>query len=101
MHDPERRLFLQASAAGLGTLLPALSEAQLPVPPAVGRTFRDAQGRRALLYSLLGDLPDRQRPITARKRDERNADGRRPSPAATQGGDRQDRRRHQVMNAEM
>jgi len=75
MHDPERRLFLQASAAGLGTLLPALSEAQLPVPPAVGRTFRDAQGRRALLYSLLGDLPDRQRPITARKRDERNADG--------------------------
>jgi acetyl esterase/lipase len=71
----ERRLFLQASSAGLCTLLPALSEAQLPVPPAVGRSFRDAPGRRALLYSLLGDLPDRERPIAARRRGERETDG--------------------------
>ncbi len=27
----------------------------------------DQEARRQLLYSLLGDLPDRSRPITARK----------------------------------
>jgi hypothetical protein len=71
----ERRLFLKASSAGLCTLLPASGEAQQPVPPALGRSLRDAPGRRALLYSLLGDLPDRERPIAARRRDERETDG--------------------------
>jgi pimeloyl-ACP methyl ester carboxylesterase len=71
----ERRSFLRASAAGVGGLLPAVSRADLPVPPAVGRSYRDAAERRAVLYSLLGDLPDRQRAVTARKRDEQERDG--------------------------
>jgi dienelactone hydrolase len=75
MRELERRCFLQATAAGLGALLPAATAAQVGVPPAVGRSFRDAQGRRDLLYSLLGDLPDRQRTIAATKREEREADG--------------------------
>jgi acetyl esterase/lipase len=76
MREIERRGFLQASAAGVAAgLLPAASSAQVPVPPAVGRAYRDAAGRRAELYSLMGDLPDRSRPIAARKRDERPGDG--------------------------
>jgi dienelactone hydrolase len=70
-----RRRFLQGSAAGLAALLPAMTEAQVPLPPALGRSFRDAAGRRALLYSLMGDLPDRERPVGGRKRDERELDG--------------------------
>jgi hypothetical protein len=75
MGELQRRTFLQASAVGLGALLPTLSAAELPVPPATGRSFRDLPGRRALLYSLLGDLPDRQRPLAARKREEREREG--------------------------
>jgi hypothetical protein len=75
MRKLERRHFLQASAAGAAALLPARGAAQAPVPAALGRSYRDAAGRRAELYALMGDLPDRARPITARKRDERPADG--------------------------
>jgi hypothetical protein len=75
MRELRRRAFLQASTAGLGALLPTLSGAELPVPPATGRSFRDLPGRRALLYSLLGDLPDRERRITARKREESEREG--------------------------
>jgi dienelactone hydrolase len=49
--------------------------AELPIPPATGRSCRDQPGRRASLYELLGDLPDRQRPITAEKRGEEERDG--------------------------
>jgi dienelactone hydrolase len=71
-----RRSFLQASAAGLGvSALVRSASAELPVPPATGRHYRDAAARRAELYALLGDLPDRQRPIRAEKRDEQERDG--------------------------
>ena len=36
---------------------------------------RDPTGRRVLLYDLLGDLPDRHRPIGAQLRDEQERDG--------------------------
>jgi dienelactone hydrolase len=75
MADMGRRSFLGASAAGLGALLPAVSEAGLPIPPAVGRTSRDAAAQRDLLYTLMGDLPDRQRPLSAKKRSEAERDG--------------------------
>ena len=77
MGRSERRDFLKASAAGLGAVaaIAAPGGAELPVPPAVGRSHRDAAGRRARLYALLGDLPDRRRPITATKRGEEERDG--------------------------
>ncbi len=40
-----------------------------------GRAFRDAAARRRVLYSLLGDLPDRQRPIAAHLRSQEERDG--------------------------
>jgi pimeloyl-ACP methyl ester carboxylesterase len=79
MSKLKRRSFLKVSAAGMGgaalaaTASPAWS--QLPVPPATGRIHRDGPARRAELYALMGDLPDRERPIKAEKRDEREADG--------------------------
>ena len=74
----QRRSFLRTSAVGVGGLAvgaaaPAI--AQLPVPPATGRAWRDRASRRAELYAVLGDLPDRQRPIRADKRDEHERDG--------------------------
>jgi dienelactone hydrolase len=42
---------------------------------AVGRSYHDVAGRRRVLYELLGDLPDRSRPVTATKRDESGRDG--------------------------
>ena len=73
-----RRDFVKASAAGVGAALatPAgRASAELPVPPATGRASRDVAGRRARLYELLGDLPDRQRPIGGTKRGETERDG--------------------------
>ena len=78
MSELRRRGFLKASGAGLGGGLLAAAVpagADLPVPPAPGRSHRDAPGRRARLYELLGDLPDRQRPISATKRGEEERDG--------------------------
>jgi dienelactone hydrolase len=73
-----RRDFLKASGAGLGAALSASAApagAELPIPPAAGRSHRDAAGRRARLYQLLGDLPDRRREISATKRGEEERDG--------------------------
>jgi acetyl esterase/lipase len=39
------------------------------------RAHRDLELRRAQLYALMGDLPDRQRPLSAEKRDETERDG--------------------------
>ncbi len=73
----ERRGFLKTSAGVAAALasgaLPARGE--LPVPAVTGRSFRDARGRRAQLYALLGDLPDRSGPISASKRGEQERDG--------------------------
>jgi dienelactone hydrolase len=76
--DHRRRSFLKASGAGLGAAVAATAapaSADLPIPPATGRSCRDLPGRRARLYELLGDLPDRQRPIVATKRGEEERDG--------------------------
>jgi dienelactone hydrolase len=80
MENLERRTFLTVSAGGLGAALaaavaPGAARADLPLPPIVGRSHRDAAGRRAELYALLGELPDRARPMTATKRAEAERDG--------------------------
>ncbi len=75
--DRERRGFLKASAGLAAALASGSASAwgELPVPPVLGRSCRDAVLRRAELLALLGDLPDRERPITATKRGEREMDG--------------------------
>jgi dienelactone hydrolase len=78
MRELVRREFLKASGAGLGAALAvsaAPAGAELPIPLATGRSHRDAAGRRARLYEMMGDLPDRQRPIEATKRGEEEKDG--------------------------
>jgi len=78
MRELVRREFLKASGAGLGAALAvsaAPAGAELPIPPATGRSHRDATGRRARLYEVLGDLPDRRRPVSATKRGEEEKDG--------------------------
>jgi dienelactone hydrolase len=78
MGELRRRDFLRTSGAGLGAALAASAVpagAELPIPPATGRSYRDAASGRARLYELMGDLPDRDRPITATKRGEEERDG--------------------------
>ena len=69
MSKLKRRSFLKASA-GMGAMTLSVgssaARADLPIPPATGRLYRDAAARRAELYALLGDLPDRERPIRPR-----------------------------------
>ena len=74
MSQLPRRSFLKAST-GLALVAGSTARAELPVPPALGRTHHDPPARRRVLYDLLGDLPDRQRPISAHKRDEQPRDG--------------------------
>jgi Abhydrolase family len=57
------------------SLLPAAAGEGQTVPTGPGREYRDAASRRRLLYSLLGDLPDRTRPIAARVRSQEERDG--------------------------
>jgi hypothetical protein len=73
----DRRGFLRSSAVAAGGALAGArpSAADLPLPPAVARSCRDAAGRRRQLYELMGDLPDRQRPLSATKRGEAERDG--------------------------
>jgi dienelactone hydrolase len=73
----DRRDFLKTSAAGLGAVAAGATPAaaELSVPPSAGRAHRDAAGRRARLYALLGDLPDRRRPIGGTKRGEEEREG--------------------------
>jgi acetyl esterase/lipase len=84
MHDPTRRQLLVGGGGGLGALLAAdaLEAAVAPglAQPGVstlspGRSHRDAAGKRRLLYSMLGDLPDRSRPISAKTRSVEERDG--------------------------
>jgi pimeloyl-ACP methyl ester carboxylesterase len=66
-----RRTFLTASGlGGLGAIIP-----EIPAPPSPGRSHLDAAGRRRILHGLLGDLPDRERPIASRKLSEAERDG--------------------------
>jgi hypothetical protein len=57
------------------SLLPAAGSEGQMVSTGPGREHRDAAARRRLLYSLLGDLPDRTRPISARVRSQEERDG--------------------------
>jgi dienelactone hydrolase len=72
-----RRSFLRTSGLVSAALAAGASRAgaDLPVPPALGRSCRDDVLRRAQLYELLGDLPDRARGISARQRSEEERDG--------------------------
>lgn len=73
-----RRGFLETSAATLGVALGGGRMAralEVPLPAALGRAHRDVAGRRAELYALMGDLPDRQRPVAGTKRGEERRDG--------------------------
>jgi hypothetical protein len=76
MRTVHRRRFLAASAAGVGAALSSPSAAEGPEARvrAFGRTHRDAAARRVALWELLGDLPDRSRPIEAEKRGEEERD---------------------------
>ncbi len=69
----DRRHFLW-SAGGLGAFLSS-SGLELPVSPRPENSHKDPQGRRRLLYELLGDLPDRHRPIASKKRAQEERDG--------------------------
>ena len=66
MSQLQRRSFLKASA-GLALAAGSTARADLPIPPATGRLYKDAAARRTELYALLGKVPDRQRPIQAEK----------------------------------
>jgi hypothetical protein len=76
MDHTKRRQFLQRSGVTFGAALVggrlAAAASERPFP---ARSYQDAPGQRALLYELLGDLPDRQRPVTARKRGQAERDG--------------------------
>jgi pimeloyl-ACP methyl ester carboxylesterase len=76
MSSVERRGFLKTSAAGIGAALVSGAEragAEASVTVA-GRSYRDAASRRAEAWALLGDLPDRLRPIHADKRGQEERD---------------------------
>jgi hypothetical protein len=67
-------LGLGLGAVSASLLSAARSEAEgTPIGPV--RAYRDAASRRRVLYSLLGDLPDRDRPISARVRAQEERDG--------------------------
>jgi dienelactone hydrolase len=60
--------------AGLASLAPAAATAQTAqTPPSTGT--EQGAARRRDLYTLLGELPDRTRPIAAKKRTEAQRDG--------------------------
>lgn len=77
MSGVPRRGFLKTSAAGIGAALapPALVAAGAPPVTVAGRTHKDPAARRAELWALLGDLPDRSRPIQAEKTGQQEKDG--------------------------
>jgi hypothetical protein len=76
-HRHERRGFLKATVGLTAAIVSGAPPArgELPVPEVAGRSHRDARGRRAELYALLGDLPDRERKLAATKRGEQERDG--------------------------
>ena len=63
-HPLDRRDLL--TLAGLATLAPGAAHS----PSIMGSAMQSIGDRRRELYSLLGDLPDRQRPVGGRKRSE-------------------------------
>ena len=68
-HPLDRRDLL--TLAGLATLAPGAAHS----PSIMGSAMQSIGDRRRELYSLLGDLPDRQRPVGGRKRSEQPRDG--------------------------
>src|SRR5262245_54530287 len=75
MDLPDRRQFLRAGAlAGLGGLC-SMSALGADSSGGGGSSSPAAAAKREDLYRLLGDLPDRRRPIAASKRKEEERDG--------------------------
>ena len=66
---PRRDVLTLAGMASLYSRSQAQESSRRPT------ASRQPGGRRKELYSLLGDLPDRKRPITGRKRQEQERDG--------------------------
>ena len=66
---PRRDVLTLAGMASLSSRLQAQKSSRRP------SASRPPAGRRKELYSLLGDLPDRKRPIGGRKRQEQERDG--------------------------
>jgi hypothetical protein len=76
MRISRRQSLAALSAFSLGGLVNADEPLLGPGAPAPsGRAHRDVRRRRELLYELLGDLPDRRRPIGVKKRSEAERDG--------------------------
>jgi hypothetical protein len=72
---PRRDLLGRGLGALAAAALPATVAADLAPPAVTGRSHRDAAARRRELYALLGDLPDRERPISGRLRSQEERDG--------------------------
>jgi Abhydrolase family len=73
---PRRDLLGRGLGLVAASLLSAGARGEGEAPPrGPGRAYRDAALRRRVLYSLLGDLPDRERPIEARLRSQEERDG--------------------------
>ena len=60
---------------GLTALTPLASRSPMTQPPASPRSTGTPAARRRELYGLLGDLPDRKRPLAGTKRQEEERDG--------------------------
>ena len=67
-----RDLLALAGALSVSAVTDAREQAR---PTGIGQAGSAASARRAELYGLLGDLPDRARPVTARLRGETTRDG--------------------------
>jgi hypothetical protein len=71
-----RREALSAlGAIGMGGVVSGQDFLGAEAPRSPGRLGRDSDSRRAQLYELLGDLPERKRPLSARKVSEEERDG--------------------------
>jgi hypothetical protein len=77
MSPVHRRGFLKTSAAGIGAALavPSGAAGEGQEVAVAGRTYRDPAAQRAEAWALLGDRPDRSRPIGADKRGQEEHDG--------------------------
>jgi hypothetical protein len=70
-HHPIRRRDLLASAG----LAPLYAFAPAPAHGIIAPAVQSPDARRRELYELMGDLPERRRPITSRQRHEETRDG--------------------------
>ena len=74
-HLGRRDVLTLGGLASLSALSPLNASGPLGGHTVTTPTAQAADGRRRELYALLGDLPDRQRPIGGKKRSEEERDG--------------------------